>query len=122
MAATHDLVVSLSQGDLGWHFRHCGEPNHVQETERGLRELGLEELAELFCEAYEIVLPHMQEIRVSDDYVECLRREGRLNRITELTREVAKLDEVSGERVSGSAIYAAWIRYTREHVTCVFPV
>src|SRR5688500_8405853 len=53
MAATHYLDVSLTMDDIGWHFLNFGEPNHVAETEAGLRVLGLDELAELFHKTYE---------------------------------------------------------------------
>ena len=115
MAATHDLVVSLSKADFAWHFRHCGEPNHVQETSRGLRELGLAELAQLFCEAYEVVLPYLPEIRRHSDSMECLLRQEHSDRLKVLTREAVRLIATGGEQVSGSAVYAAWIRYARAH-------
>jgi len=121
MAATHDLAVNLSRRDFGWHFLKCGEPNNVLETKRGLSDLGLGPIAALFCEAYEIVRPYWPEIRSSGDHVECLQREGQMDRIRELTREAAKIDQAGGERVSGSAIYAAWIRYARVHPKSVFP-
>jgi len=121
MAATHDLVVCLSQGDLIRYFRRCGEPDHVQETESGLRELGLTEFAELFCEAYEILLPHLPEIRACGDDCDCLQREGHSDRIAALSRQAAKMNAADGEQMSGSAIYAAWIRYARKHRQRVLP-
>jgi len=120
MAATHDLVVSLSQGDFLWHFRHCGEPNLVQETETGLRELGLVKLAELFHEAYELVLPYLSGFPRNGHYDEYQLEEERMERITALTREAAKMNEVCGEQVSGSIVYGAWVRYARAHPTGVF--
>ena len=121
IAATHDLVICLSQGDFCSYFRHCGEPNHVQETESGLRELELAEFAELFREAYEIVLPHLREIRTRGDDVGSLPSKECLDRIEELTREAVKMNAAGGEQRSGSAIYAAWIRYARKHHQRVFP-
>lgn len=122
MAATHDLVVCLSQGDFCSYFSHCGEPNHVQETQSGLRELELHAFAELFCEAYETVLPHLREIRARGDDVGSLPCKASLDRIEELTREAVKMNAAGGEQRSGSAIYAAWIRYARKHHQRVFPV
>ena len=49
MAATHHLDVSLTLDDIGWHFLNFGERNFVRETEAGLRELGLGDLAEWFA-------------------------------------------------------------------------
>ena len=120
MAATHDLVVGLSKGDFVWYFRHCGEPNHVQETERGLRELGLVELAELFREALAIIRPYLPEIRRHGDSIECLLSEGYWDRVKILTREAARLNAACGEQASGSAVYAAWIPYARAHPTGLF--
>src|ERR1035441_3257665 len=45
MAATHHLDISLTLDDIGWHFLNFGHPSHVEETEIGLRELGLPGLA-----------------------------------------------------------------------------
>jgi len=39
MAATAYLDISLALDDIAWHFLNFGEPNHVTETEAGLREL-----------------------------------------------------------------------------------
>jgi len=120
MAATHYLDVSLTLDDIGWHFLNFGEPNHVKETEAGLRELGLEDLAEWFHEAYEIVLPHLPEILGSGDYLGCMEREGRMERINELTRKATELGEGCGKEVRGSAIHAAWVQYARRHPERVF--
>src|SRR5206468_12566443 len=48
MAATHWLDISLTLDSLTWHFGNFGEPQLVAETEAGLRELGLHELALCF--------------------------------------------------------------------------
>jgi len=55
MAATHHLDISLALDDIGWHFLNFGETGHVKETEMGLRELGMSEMANLFAEAYRIM-------------------------------------------------------------------
>jgi len=51
MAATHWLDISLTLDSITWHFGNFGEPQLVAETEAGLRELGLAELALVFAEA-----------------------------------------------------------------------
>ena len=122
MAATHDLVVCLSKGDLCWYFGRCGEPNHVQETESGLRELGLAELAELFSAAYEVIRPCLPVIRTCGEDLGSLQREGRLDSMADLSREATKMSVAAGDDMSGSAIYAAWIRYARKRRQRVFPV
>ena len=57
MAATHWLDISLTLDSLTWHFGNFGERQLVAETEAGLRELGLHELASCFAEAKELMLP-----------------------------------------------------------------
>jgi hypothetical protein len=85
MAATHHLDVSLTLDDIGWHFLNFGELNFVRETESGLHELGLGDIADWFAEAFDIVNPLRREIESCGDYYECLKRHGRMERISELT-------------------------------------
>jgi hypothetical protein len=114
MAATHHLDVSLALDDLGWHFLNFGESSHVRETEAGLRELDLHELADLFAEAYRIMKPHLPEIRKpGGDYFACLQRSGEMKRINELTDRAWKLQK-------SDDIYSAWIRYARANPEAVF--
>ena len=120
MAATHYLDISLSLDDIGWHFLNFGEPNLVKETESGLRELGLNDLAEWFAEAFEIVNPLRPEIKSGDEYYECLTRHGRMERIRELTQNARDKESGSPDAVLGSPIYAAWIKYARGHPENVF--
>ena len=119
MAATHHLDVSLMLDDIGWHFLNFGQQDFVRETESGLRELGLCELAEWFAEAYAIVDPLRPEIDESHEYVECLRRHGCLDRIFELTRKATNNAGVRGPG-GGSVIYGAWIKYARANPDNVF--
>jgi hypothetical protein len=51
-----------------------------------------------------------------------LQREGHLDRMADFSREAIKMTVAAGENMSGSAIYAAWIRYARKHRQRVFPV
>jgi hypothetical protein len=116
MAATHHLDISLTMDDIGWHFLNFGEPGLVRETEIGLRELGLGEMANYFVEAHAIVSPLKPEIKEADDYYQCLESRGLMERINELT------DKASATQPSldGSPIYAAWIKYARGHPEKVF--
>jgi hypothetical protein len=118
MAATHHLDVSLTLDDIGWHFLNFGEGNHVKETEQGLRELGLGEIADLFSEAYAIVLPHLPQIRLgkNTDYYKCLENAGQMDRINELTDKASELLKLDGK----SSIYPFWTRYARRHPKNVF--
>jgi len=116
MAASHHLDVSLTMDDIGWHFLNFGEPGLVRETEAGLRELGLEEIAEYFVEAHAIVDPLKPEITEAEEYYQCLESRGLIERISELT------DKASAKqpKLSGSPIYAAWVKYARVHPENVF--
>jgi hypothetical protein len=116
MAATHHLDISLTMDDIGWHFLNFGEPGLVQQTESGLRELGLGDIADYFVEAHAIVSPLKSEIKEAEDYYECLESRGLMEKINELT------DKASARKptVGGSPIYAAWTKYARTHPENVF--
>jgi hypothetical protein len=61
MAATHWLDVSLTLDSLTWHFGNFGEPTLVAQTEEGLAELGLGDLASVFHEAATLMLPFVDQ-------------------------------------------------------------
>jgi hypothetical protein len=111
MAATHHLDISLTVDDIGWHFLNFGEPGLVRETEAGLHELGLDEIADYFVEAHGIVTPIMPEVKEAADYYECLESRGLMERINELTDKASAIQPT----LSGSPIYAAWTKYARAH-------
>ena len=114
MAATHHLDVSLTLDDIGWHFLNFGHPSHVEETELGLRELGLSNLADMFREAYGLVGPLLPEIRQpGGDYYGIIERAGLTKRIDELS---SRSRTVLGDR----GIYPRWAAYLREHPDRVF--
>ena len=116
MAATHHLDVSLTLDDIGWHFLNFGEPGLVRDTEAGLRELGLNDMADWFAEAYAIVNPLRPEIAAGGDYDECLTIHGQMDRIDELSQKARDKEPTPNK----SAIYGAWVRYAREHPENVF--
>ena len=120
MAATHWLDVSLTLDSLGWHFLNFGEPGFVKETELGLRELGLDDLAGWFVEAYEIVNPLKAEIRDSDEYDETLINHGCSERMDELNALAWAKDNGSDKKSKGSVIYNSWVRYARQYPERVF--
>jgi hypothetical protein len=66
MAATHWLDISLTLDSITWHFGNFGEPHLVVETEAGLQELGLQELALCFHEAKELMLPLLAQRTETD--------------------------------------------------------
>lgn len=118
MAATHWLDISLTLDSITWHFGNFGEPGLVAQTEAGLRELGLHELAECFIEAKNLMTPLLAERTEADgDLYEILGRAGLRERADEINRRAWALDHLGpGE----SVIYEAWIRHTREHPDRVF--
>lgn len=118
MAATHWLDISLTLDSITWHFGNFGEPHLVAETEAGLRELGLHELASCFVEAKELVLPLLVNRRETDgDLREMLESAGLKARGDEIDRKAWSLDSLGPGR---SVIYEAWIRYTRQNPKRVF--
>ena len=117
MASTHHLDISLTMDDIGWHFLNFGEPHFVKETELGLRELGLQSMADWFLEAYEIVNPLRAEIAAGVGYYKCLRNHGQMDRIDELTR---KANESVPGAANNSPIYDSWIKYARQRPEDVF--
>lgn len=113
MAATHHLDISLTLDDIGWHFLNFGEPNFVKETEAGLRELELADLANWFAEAFAIVSPLRSEITTGEQYYDCLVRHGQMHRIAELTQKAQPVG-------NKSHIYDAWVNYARKYPERVF--
>ena len=120
MAATHYLDVSLTLDDIAWHFLNVGEPRHVDETEAGLRQLGLEELADLFHETYELMQPYIPEMCGSGERLyERFERDGKDAAFGEITNKMALLDR-GAPKVSGSLIFGSWVRYARKNPELVF--
>lgn len=126
MAATHWLDISLTLDDIGWHFLNFGEPNMVKETEQGLRELGLSNLATWFAEAHSIIRPFLDANASSDanpdTYYNWLDHSGKSERINELSRLAWSLKNTTDNSNPAleSPIYQAWLRYARLHPDNVF--
>ena len=113
MAATHWLDVSLTMDDIGWHFLNFGEPGLVAETEAGLRELGLAEMAEVFKETHAIVSPLIAQRADGEDYYELLKRFGHEKRVDELSTRAWAIQERRN-------IYSAWLDYAKKRPELVF--
>lgn len=119
MAATHWLDFSLTIDSMTWHFGNFGEPGLVAQTEAGLLELGLPELAACFHEAAEFVIPLLGQCGEEEDPSDFWERIGVTEKIDALDNRGWELrDTPEGE----SAIYTAWVRYTRQHPEHVFGV
>ena len=117
MAATHWLDMSLTLDSLTWHFGNFGEPALVALTEEGLLELGLDELAGVFREASTLMAPFVDQMSPESPPDKLLEKAGLRERGDELDHKAAELSEVGPNQ---SAIYAAWVRYAREHPERVF--
>jgi len=90
----------------------------VAETEAGLRELGLDDLASCFVEAKELMIPLVARRTEADgDPYEIVKQAGLEERADELDQRARSLDDLGPDR---SVIYEAWIRYTRQHPERVF--
>jgi len=118
MAATHWLDISLTLDSITWHFGNFGEPGLVTETEAGLRELGLHDLASCFVEAKELMVPLLAQRKEGDgDPYEILEQLGLRERGDEIDRRAWALDDLKPDK---SVIYEAWVRYARQHPEHVF--
>jgi hypothetical protein len=117
MAATHWLDVSLTLDSITWHFGNFGEPALVARTEEGLLELGLEELAHVFGEAKTLMTPFVDQMSPEHPPDELLEKSGLSQRGDELDRKAWDLHDLGDGK---SAIYDAWVRYTRKHPGRVF--
>jgi hypothetical protein len=62
MAATFKLDVSMALDDLGWHFANFHHREYCNETSHGLWELEAQEVAQIFDQAYQRVLPYWGQI------------------------------------------------------------
>lgn len=114
MAATHQLDVSLTLDDIGWHFANWPHHGYCAETSRGLRELGEFELAEAFDAAYEIARRHWDRLCEPSTFRDTYWG-------SELERELQPYNDRL-RALAGSSdpqpvcgIYRFWIAYARRH-------
>jgi len=90
----------------------------VAQTEAGLCELGLHELADCFVEAKELMIPLLASRTEADgDPYEILERAGLRERSDQIDSRAWDLNDIKPGK---SAIYDAWIQYAREHPERVF--
>jgi hypothetical protein len=120
MAATHWLDISLTLDSITWHFGNFGEAGLVEQTEAGLVELGLDELARVFCEARDLMVPLLEQRTEEDgDPYEILEKKGLREHGDAIDRRAWDLCERDGSK---SIIYDAWVRYARIYPERVFAV
>ena len=102
MAGIHSLDVSMTMDDLAWHFGNHHDAFELQETVDGLRFLEAEEAADLFNQAWEIMKPHLEEIRAGkcgEDFDEWLEQKGlkaAVHQLGERLRALAAISEDYG--------------------------
>ena len=120
MAATNFLDVSLVMDDLPWHFLNFGEPGLVEETSRGLRELGLNELGDVFDEAVSIVCPLLSRVSENVDLERVLEEAGHSARIDELNSKAWSEVGADAKGDDEWAICRAWAAYARRYPEKVF--
>jgi hypothetical protein len=66
MAGMHFFDVSMTLDSLAWHFGNQNDERDLQETLNGLRELELNEIAEMFQQMWIFMKPHMQALQTGD--------------------------------------------------------
>jgi len=117
MAATHWLDISLTLDSITWHFGNFGEPALVAETENGLLELGLNELARVFREAKTLMEPFIDQLSPEQLPDEILETAGLGDLGDRINRKAWDLHDLGDGK---STIYDAWVRYARRSPELVF--
>lgn len=95
MAATHPLDVSIAEDGFA-HYAEAATPPEVAACRDGIQFLGLHAIAELLDQAFQAVHANREDL---DDF------------LWNLTEKFDGIDP----QVRDSPIYAAWVRYAREH-------
>ncbi len=115
MAGIHDLDVSMTLDDLAWHFGNHNDERFLRETEQGLLELGAVEVAELFHSAWEIVKPHLGEIKTKsweiEDPHEYLEKIGIQSKVDPLNERMWAICEKCGDL----GLLHYWCSYARKY-------
>jgi hypothetical protein len=117
MAATHWLDISLTLDSVTWHFGNFGERALVAQTEEGLLELGLDELAGVFREAKALMAPFIDQMSPEQLPDELLEKAGLGEFGDTIDRKAWELHDIGSGK---SAIYDAWVRYARSSPELVF--
>ena len=115
MASTHHLDISLTLDDIGRHFLNWPEVTHAEETFKGVNELGLSELADLFRQTESIMRRYLPTINTKN-YAETLEREGTMKQIDDMTDKAYELIDLR----NGGSIYDFWIAYAHKNPENVF--
>lgn len=101
-------------------LRNFGEPGLVAETEEGLQELGLDQLAGVLRLAKELMIPLITQETIDEaeeDPCSLLDRTGNRELADDIDRQAWALTDLGRGR---SLIYEAWVRYARQNPERVF--
>ena len=116
MASTHELDVSITLDDLGWHFANHHSKPYSEETLWGLRELEAQEAADIFSLSYELVLPYWGKIGslVCEDFklfIDWYNDSDLEKVLTPLNRKIWNLRE----RLGYYGFQSYWLVYARKY-------
>jgi hypothetical protein len=115
MAATHELDVSMTLDDLGWHFANWHNLELAEETSRGLKELEAHEVAAVFDQALTLVRPHWDTIGslVAIDFQKFIEWYHGSELEVSLDPLNKRLDDLLDASPRG--LFEFWIRYARRY-------
>src|SRR5262245_54104420 len=109
MAAIHQLDVSLTLDDLGWHFGNWHHHGYAKETAQGLRVLGAHRAAELFQAAYGEAMRYWDRLS-QPDWMDWYHGSPLEEAVRPLDREMWELyPSASG------GLLRLWVSYARAH-------
>lgn len=115
MAGMHPLDVSMSMDDLAWHFGNHNDERFLEETAAGLKELGAAEAAEIFAAAWNVMRPHLAEIRTKDwaseDFIDYLEKTGIQSKIDTLNERMWAICKQRGDL----GLLSYWLDYARKY-------
>jgi len=116
MAATHQLSVSVTLDDLGWHFANHHSKTYHEETLWGLRELGAREAADIFSSSYDLVLTYWDRIGslVNEDFklfIEWYNDSELEKALDPLNRKIWDLQKHLGHY----GLMSYWVVYSRKY-------
>jgi hypothetical protein len=110
MAATHQLDVSLTLDDLGWHFANWHHHGYALATLEGLKELGAAREAAVFGDAYAVAQRHWTKL-AADDFTAWYHGSSIEQELAPLDREMTELVRAHGP----AGLMGLWVRYARQH-------
>jgi hypothetical protein len=125
MASTYQLDVSMALDDLGWHFANWFDEGYAEETSRGLKELGADEIAAVFDQAREILNKHLDEFDAAlnddvKDFVDWYPTSAMHHELKPLNERLWAIlqTEHPGEE---PGLFRYWVAYARKYPERVAP-